>query len=188
MRPKSLSSIHSGGKELDERSGVDGEGVLRGKHQVQKAGDQGATPVFAYIFKGHFCHCIFPKGIAAVIYFQRALLPSYTSKGHYCRHIFPKGISALIYISNGPCCHYSIPEGTADILHFQRALLPSYFSKGHCCHHIWALLPSHISVGQCCLHTMSYSMWQALRTGNWRTLCCICCCMNLICFHITTIQ
>ena len=34
-----LSSPHSGSEELDERSGVDGEGVLCSKHQVQEAGD-----------------------------------------------------------------------------------------------------------------------------------------------------
>ena len=43
LRSKSLNSPHSGSKELDECGGVDSEGFLCGKHQVQEAGNQGAT-------------------------------------------------------------------------------------------------------------------------------------------------
>ena len=43
LRSKSLNSPHSGSEELDECSGVDSEGVLCGKHQVQEAGDQGTA-------------------------------------------------------------------------------------------------------------------------------------------------
>ena len=38
------------------------------------------------------CFHTFPQGIAALIYLQGALLPSYISKGHWCLHTFPKGL------------------------------------------------------------------------------------------------
>ena len=66
-----LSSPHSGSEELDERSGVDGEGVLCSKHQVQEAGDKGAD-VVATSTNGnwHCCHHIFPIDIAAFIHYH----------------------------------------------------------------------------------------------------------------------
>ena len=46
-------SLDIGAKDnfvIDERSGVDGEGVLCGKHQVQETGDKGADAIAAIHF------------------------------------------------------------------------------------------------------------------------------------------
>ena len=40
---QNFSLYFSGGEKLDERGGVDGEGILCGQHQVQEVGDEGAS-------------------------------------------------------------------------------------------------------------------------------------------------
>ena len=40
---KTFHCTVSGGEKLDERGGVDGEGILCGQHQVQEVGDEGAS-------------------------------------------------------------------------------------------------------------------------------------------------